>query len=159
MPAAAVGIFLMAQMAGAALSNVLWAWMSDSHGNKTVIIGSLAAAGLAALLAVVTPNIYPPAYIGVFILLGAMMSGMRIGYDNFVLEMASTEVRAACVAWQNTLVAPIMLLPLVVGALIGTVVSFPALFAAEAVLMAIGLVVSWRLVDPRHDPAGACITG
>jgi len=159
MPGAAVGVFLIAQMAGAALSNILWAWMADVHGNKTVIIGSTATAGLAALLALVTPAIYPPAYIGVFVMLGVMMSGMRIGYGNFVLEMAPTEVRAACVAWQNTLVAPVVLLPLVVGALIGTVISFPAVFAAEAILMAIGLVVSWRLLDPRNDPRGVCITG
>ena len=156
--ASTVGVFLTAQMIGAALSNILWAWMADAHGNKSVIIVSVAGAGMAAVVAVLAPMVYPAAYIVVFVLVGGMMSGMRIGYGNFILEMAPPAVRAACVAWQNTLIAPVMFLPLIAGALLGTAISFPLFFGIEAAIMAIGLVVSWRLVDPRHDPTGVCVT-
>ncbi len=133
------------------------AWLADSYGNKLVIIGTLASAGLASVLAMVLPSFAPAGYALVFVLLGAMLSGMRIGYNNFVLEMATPEMRATCVALQNTLIAPITLFPLIAGFLIdGT--SFTLVFGVEVVLMAIGIYISLQILDPRHNEAGACIT-
>ena len=153
--AGAVGLFLTAQMAGAAVSNILWGWLADGYGNKTVIVGTMMAAGLTAVFALTLPALYLPAYVVVFILLGAMLSGWRIGYNNFVLEMAPEKIRAACVAWQNTLIAPVTLLPLIAGALLSSI-SFTAIFLAELGLIAIGLIASLRLQDPRHTPEGIC---
>jgi len=155
--AGAVGLFLSFQMAGAALSNLLWAFLADRYGNKYVIIGTIASAGLAPALALALPNLAPLAYGVVFALLGAMLSGMRIGYNNFVLEMAAPEMRATCVALQNTLLAPITLLPLAAGFLIQEL-SFGLVFGAEAILMGVGLFLSFQLLDPRQNEAGACIS-
>jgi hypothetical protein len=88
---------------------------------------------------------------------GAMLSGLRLGYPNFILEMATPEMRATCVALHNTLIAPITLLPLVAGVLISQS-SFVIVFGAHIVLIIIGLLVSFRLLDPRSNEAGACIT-
>lgn len=155
--AGAVGLFLSFQMAGAALSNLLWAFLADRYGNKYVIIGTLTSAGLAPVLALVLPNLAPMAYGLVFALLGAMLSGMRLGYNNFVLEMAVPEMRATCVALQNTLLAPITLLPLVAGFLIQEL-SFGLIFGLEAILMGAGVFLSLQLLDPRRNMAGTCIT-
>jgi MFS family permease len=152
-----IGIFLSAQMAGAALSNILWAWLADTRGNKLVIVGTLASSALASILALVFSAVAPTAYVIVFILLGAMLSGMRLGYSNFILEMADPEMRATCVALQNTLIAPVTLLPLLAGVLIeGT--SFGFIFGAQTLLMIGGLVIALNLLDPRSDKKGACIT-
>lgn len=154
--AGVIGLYLSAQMAGAALSNILWAWLADTRGNKSVIMGTLASSGLASLLAVLLPGIAPMAYALVFVLLGAMLSGLKLGFSNFILEMAVPDMRATCVALQNTLIAPITLLPLVAGFLIeGS--SFALVFGVQAALMVVGLAVSVKLLDPRTDQAGACI--
>jgi MFS family permease len=155
--AGAVGLFLSFQMAGAALSNILWAFLADKYGNKYVIIGTIASAGLAPILALTLPDLAPQAYGLVFALLGAMLSGMRIGYNNFVLEMASPEMRATCVALQNTMLAPVTLMPLVAGFLIQEL-SFGLVFGVEAMLMAVGLLLSIQLLDPRHGSTGACVS-
>ncbi len=155
--AGAVGLFLSFQMGGAALSNLLWAFLADRYGNKYVIIGTITSAGLAPVLALTLPGLAPMAYGLVFALLGAMLSGMRLGYNNFVLEMAAPEMRATCVALQNTLLAPITLLPLVAGFLIQEL-SFGLVFGIEAVLMGVGLFLSTRLLDPRQNAAGACVS-
>jgi MFS family permease len=153
-----IGVFLAAQMIGAALSNILWAWLADTRGNKLVIIGTVASSGLASLLALVIPQDASTGYYAlVFVLLGAMLSGLRLGYPNFILEMATPEMRATCVALHNTLIAPITLLPLVAGVLISQS-SFVIVFGAHIVLIIIGLLVSFRLLDPRSNEAGACIT-
>ncbi|GAB4426829.1 MAG: hypothetical protein Kow0031_06680 [Anaerolineae bacterium] len=155
--AGVIGLYLSAQMAGAALSNLLWGWLADTRGNKSVIIGTIASSGLASLLAVLLPALAPMAYALVFVLLGAMLSGLKLGFSNFILEMAAPEMRATCVALQNTLIAPITLLPLVAGFLIeGS--SFGLVFGAQAALMVVGLAVSLKLLDPRTNQSGACIT-
>lgn len=155
--AGAVGLFLSAQMAGAALSNLLWGWLADRYGNRTVIIGTIISGSLAPLLALLLPAVAPAAYALVFVAVGAMFSGRRIGPNNFILEMASPQLRTTCVALQNTLIAPVMLLPLAGGFLL-EMFPFAALFGVEAILMSLGLLISWRLLDPRHGPAGACIS-
>jgi len=159
--AGAVGSFLAFQMAGAALSNILWAWLADKFGNKASILGTTIAAGLAPALALgligLPSNLATAAYAVVFALLGALQSGRRIGFDNFVLEIATPEMRATCVALQNTLLAPITILPLAAGFLIDRL-SFEVVFGAEAILLGAGLLILFRLLDPRHDPAGACIS-
>jgi Na+/melibiose symporter-like transporter len=151
-----VGIYLSAQMAGAAVSNLLWGWLGDRHGNRAVIVGTAIAGGLAPLLTWAAPYTSPFLFLPVFACLGATMSGMRLGYSNFILEMAPRELRPTCVALQNTLLAPVGLLPLVVGALISGL-GYPVLLVAGVVLMAAGTGISLRLLDPRHGKEGACL--
>lgn len=151
-----VGVYLSAQMAGAALSNLLWGWLGDNRGNQPVVIGTALAGGLAALLALLTPPTLPQFYTLVFVLLGAAMSGLKLGYPNLLLEMAPAHIRPTCVALQNTLVAPVVLLPLVVGAAV-QFVSYQLLLTVTVVVMAGAVLLALRLRDPRRDPAGACL--
>ncbi len=151
-----VGVYLAAQMAGGAVSNLLWGWLGDRYGNRTVIIGTALAGGLAPLLALLAPWTTETLFVLVFALLGATMSGMRLGYPNFILEMAPVQLRPTCVALQNTLLLPVALLPLVVGVLVN-VWSYPVLLVSGVVLMAIAAWVSFRLLDPRDGEEGACL--
>lgn len=121
-----------------------------------VIIGTALAGGLAPLLALLAPWTTETLFIPVFALLGATMSGIRLGNSNFILEMAPLQLRPTCVALQNTLLLPVALLPLVVGALI-EVWSYPVLLASGVVLMAIAAWLSFRLFNPRHAEEGACL--
>ena len=151
-----VGLYLSAQMAGAALSNLLWGWLGDRFGNRTVVIGTACAGGLAPLLALLAPFVSPQLFILVFAALGATISGMRLGYSNFILEMAPVELRPTCVALQNTMLAPVALMPLLVGFLI-EIWSYPVLLAGGIVLMATAILLGLRLLDPRHGSDGACL--
>jgi MFS family permease len=152
-----VGLYLAAQMAGGALSNLLWGWLGDRYGNRTVIVGTAVTGGLAPLLALLAPYTTPALFVLVFACLGATISGMRLGYSNFVLEMAPVELRPTCVALQNTLLTPVTLLPLVVGVLIQAW-SYPLLLAMGAAMMAGTVWLGLRLLDPRHGDEGACLT-
>jgi MFS family permease len=153
----AVGLYLSAQMAGGALSNLLWGWLGDRYGNRTVVVGTALAGGLAPLLALLVPWTAPALFLPIFAALGATLSGMRLGYSNFILEMAPVELRPTCVALQNTLLLPVVALPLVVGALIEAW-SYPALMAGGTALMALAVFLALRLLDPRHGAEGACLT-
>jgi len=152
---AAIGGFVAAEMAGAAGSNLLWGWLGDHVGNKAAILGAATAALLAPVVALLAPAA-PALLLVTFALAGAAASGIRLGYVNLILEMASPALRPTCVALQNTLLAPLAFLPLIVGGF-ADVIVFPPILVAAAALMAVGLLVSLRVTDPRHDPAGACI--
>lgn len=152
----AVGLYLAAQMAGAALSNLMWGWLGDRYGNRSVITGTAISGGLAPLMALLAPLTTPWLFLSVFAFLGATLSGLRLGYNNFILEMAPVELRPTCVALQSTLLTPVALLPLAVGALI-QVWSYPILLATGVGLMVLALGLGIRLLDPRHGPEGACL--
>ncbi|NOX61430.1 MAG: MFS transporter [Chloroflexi bacterium] len=154
-PAATVGLYLSLQMLGAALSNILWGWLSDARGNRTVILGTSFSAMLAASLAWLTPESLGWLFGGVFLLLGATLSGMRVGYSNIILEMADEATRPVCVALQNTALAPLALAPLLVGFL-AEIAPYSLLFALAAGLALVGLLAGLRLREPRFDAAGRC---
>ncbi len=154
---AAVGLYLAAQMTGAALSNLLWGWMGDRFGNRTVLIGTSLAgfgAAVAALAAIAAGPL--PLYL-TFFLVGATMSGLRLGYPNIILEMSPDHLRSTCVALLGTLIAPTALLPLLIGIMV-TWVPLSVVLAVDAVAMAGALVASILVRDPRNGPEGACIT-
>jgi MFS family permease len=155
--AGTVGLYLAVQMAGGAVSNLLWGWLGDRFGNRSVIVGTAVTGGLTPLFALLVPLTTPSLFMLVFAFLGATMSGMRLGYSNFILEMASVELRPTCVALQNTLLTPVSLLPLVAGALIGAV-SYPVLLTISALLMAVNIVMAILLIDPRHNPEIGCVS-
>lgn len=155
--AGTVGVYLAVQMAGGAASNLLWGWLGDRFGNKSVIVGTAVAGGLTPLFALLVPLTSPALFLPVFAFLGATMSGMRLGYSNFILEMAAVDLRPTCVALQNTLLTPVSLLPLVAGALIGAI-SYPMLLSGGTLLMAANVVVAIVLIDPRHHPESGCVT-
>lgn len=154
-PAATVGVYLSLQMAGAAGSNLLWGWLSDVKGNRSVLIGTALSGAAAALLALFTPSSLPWLFGGVFLLLGMTLSGMRVGYSNYLWEMAAEETRPVCVALQNTVLAPLTLAPLAVG-LLTNWLSYPLLFASAAVAWGVTLLLALRLGEPRHDASARC---
>lgn len=154
-PAGMVGVFLSTQMIGAAVSNLLWGWLGDTYGNRTITVGVAASGALAALVALLTPAHVPQVYTLVFLFLGGAMSGMRVGYGNIILEMAPPELRPTCVALKDTLLMPFMLLPMAVGALVQQV-PYAWVFIGSALLMGGSLLTAWRLRDPRLYPDAIC---
>ena len=154
---AAIGLYLAAQMTGAALSNLLWGWLGDRFGNRTVIIGT-SIGGLGAPIAALAALFVGPWPLYVtFFLVGATMSGLRLGYANIILEMAPDHLRATCVALLGTLLAPLALLPLAIGIVV-TWVPLSAVLVVDAVAMAGAVVIAIQLRDPRHGGEGVCIT-
>ncbi|NOY55778.1 MAG: MFS transporter [Actinobacteria bacterium] len=150
-----VGVFLAIQMAGAALSNLLWGWMGDRFGNRAVIIGVVLVGGLTPISALVAGSA-PGLFVIVFALMGSTISGVRLGFNNMILEMASVSLRPTCVALQNTLLTPVMLLPLIVGA-VADAWTYAALFWSGGVLMLLGVFAALRIRDPRFDPEAVCV--
>ena len=155
-PLGTVGVYLSLQMAGAAVSNILWGWLSDHHGNRSVVVGIAFVAMLAAMLAWLTPASLGWLYGGVFLLLGSAISGSSVGFANIILEMADEPTRPVCVALRNTALLPIAFAPLAVG-ILARWLSYPLMFAIAAGVALLAFVLGvWKLPEPRNDPDAVC---
>jgi len=85
----------------------------------------------------------------IFVAIGALNSSMMPGFINFVLELAPSEERATYIALTNTLCGVLLLVPFLGGWLLQAT-SYPVLFAVTAGGVVLGLVLSFRLEEPRQ---------
>jgi hypothetical protein len=92
-----------------------------------------------------------------FFLIGTTMSGLRLGYSNIILEMSPDHLRATCVALLGTLLAPLAIVPLVIGIAV-TWIPLSVILVVDAIAMSGAVVASLIVRDPRNGADGACIS-
>jgi len=153
MAAEEVGLLVGAQMAGAVVSNLLWAHLSDRVGNRIVIILTAAIAATIPLLALLSSGLGWRLLIVVFMLIGFSTSGGGIGFTNYLLEIAPEHLRPTYIALQGTSLGLTIVLPILGGALID-VCSYHAAFLVTLGALIIALLLSLRLKPVRKKPAG-----
>lgn len=149
-PTAWVGYFVMAQMGGGVVSNFLWARLSDQHGNVLVIRLSIISALLAVLFAVFSTSFV--LYLFVFIFAGSSLNGAGIGFNNYIMELSTEQLRPLFLSIQGTFMFPVFFYPLF-GGLIVDYFSFHILFLSSLFLLFISLWLSTKLCEPRKKEA------
>lgn len=159
--ATVVGSFLICGVISAALSNLLWARLSDRVGNRAnVRLGILftaTAVGLLALAPLVAREAAPAVMHGWLLLVVGLsemgLTGIRVGELNYIYELGRGPDVPLYIGSLNTLASPALLLtPLVMGALAErfgyTVINLLGVgFGFAAILLTL------TLREPRHDVA------
>ena len=151
----AVGIFLSIQMVGMIISNILWGALSNRVGNKIVLELVSAVAILSPLTAIMT-NVASPlrntmGFGIVFFFLGFTLSGIRLGYANYMLDVSPEAERPTYLGFMHTFLAPVLLLSAVGGYLIEKT-SYETLFLTVLGAGLVALVFSLQLEEPRLKP-------
>jgi len=159
LPESIIGVFISAQMAGSILAGLLWGTLGDRYGNRLVIrLLGLAAAStpLLALLASLMHRlgmtglaIVP--FLLLFATIGATLSGMWMGFTNYLLDSVSDLDRPTYIGMMNTLIAPFTFLPLLGGVLV-QYFSPEVLFVLTAVGIVLGNLRAIGLSEPREHP-------
>jgi len=167
------GVFVGCMFLSRLLSSLVWGWLSDKRGNRTVlaIVGLLfAAAPLLALGAPRLPEVFlwslPGTsvqlnlpicvYLLTLFLVGLSLQGMMIGVNAFVLEAAPPDRRPSYIAFISTVTMPMAFVPLIVGALIGSVPErLDILFGVVAVSGIATFLAALHLRDVRPRDADA----
>ena len=147
-----VGIFLSAQMVGMILSNLLWGTLSNRRGNKIVLELVSAVAVISPLLTVMT-SVLPAlhnmfSFVVVFFFLGFALSGIRLGYTNYMLDVSPEAERPTYLGFMNTFLAPVLLLSAVGGFMIEKT-SYEVLFATVIGAGIAALAFATQLEEPR----------
>ncbi len=152
----AIGLFLSSQIVGGILAGFVWGYLNERSGSKIVIQCSTVLAIASPLLALLMGPIAHLAgastiyvYSLIFVAIGALNSSYMPGFINFVLELAPPEERPTYIALTNTLCGSLLVVPFLGGWLLQAT-SYPVLFAVTAVGIAPGLVLTFRLEEPRQ---------
>ena len=146
--AADVGLLLGAQTVGSLFSNAFWGRLGDRAGKLRLLqtVGVLRLfppIGVLLLLFFADTGVLV-GFVLLFIVIGALMSGMTIGYLGYLMEISPDDRRPAYSAYFNALASPAALLPLLGAALI-EYISINAVFVATVVAAAWQLALLNRI--------------
>jgi hypothetical protein len=143
-PPEAVGWFLLAQVTGGVLGNLLWARLVDRASSRTMLTACAVTSTAAPLLAIALGPLGWWGLLPTAFLAGAAFNGRRVGFQSALLEMAPATKRPTFAALNTVLILPLAILPLLAGLLLQTW-SYPALFALTAGFVGLGAVWTRKL--------------
>ena len=143
-PPEAVGWFLLAQVTGGVLGNLLWARLVDKASSRTMLTACAVTSTAAPLLAIALGPLGWWGLMPTVFLAGATFNGRRVGFQSALLELAPATKRPTFAALNTVLILPLAILPLLAGLLLNTW-SYPALFALTAGFVGLGAIWTRKL--------------
>jgi MFS family permease len=149
-PLEAVGWFLLAQVIGGLLSNLVWARLVDKSGSRRMIFYCAVLSFTIPLLAIALSHRGWLALLPVFFLAGAIINGRSVGFQSALLELAPVSERSTYAALNSVLIIPIAFLSLM-GGLFLLEFSYTTFFIITAVFIAAGAFVAWRWAAQVQD--------
>lgn len=159
-PTSWVGIFVTVDMLANLVATLAWGYLGDAKGYRTVIRMCTVVCMATPVLALMSPSYL--AFTLVFVLRGSGSTGLWIGKNNYLLEIAPVIRRPTYIGIVNTTLAFVMLLP-VVGGIVVDLSSYAVLFAITAVLLLVSTFRASSLVEPRaisnRPPPGTAGSG
>jgi MFS family permease len=149
-PTSIAGIFLSIQMVGYLSSNLLWGYLSNNKSNKLVLFLSAICSAVCPFLLILSILTKIPVWLygSIFFFLGATISGLDMGYTNYLLEIAPEEQRPIYVGVLNTIVGPTIFLS-AVGGLIIQLTSFAFLYSLVFLISIVSIFLSLSLSETK----------
>jgi MFS family permease len=157
-----IGLFTSFQVVGGILGALGMGRLAERRGSRSVmrlwgvltVLTPAAALAFPALAAVVPSATLPFLYAAVFVVVGAQGNANMTGFIAWVLEYAPASQRPMYIGFANALSGTSLVMP-ILGGLLLTVAGYPVLFAAAAAVPLAGLVITLRVIEPRHRPAAS----
>lgn len=110
-----IGRYLLFQIGGTVFSNIFWGYISEKLGSEMVIRICISIGGSIPVIAMLISSLGPDIYAIVFILIGFIISGRRIGFDPYLLKLAPEEKRTVYLGIRGTLNIMVILMPVIGG--------------------------------------------
>ena len=151
-PTEAIGWFLLTQVLGGMIANLVWARLVDRAGSRQMLTVCATTAAITPLLAILLGRLGWQGLLPVFFLAGATFNGRNVGFNSALLELAPAAERPTFTALNAALVLPAAFLPLLAGLLLQGW-SYPLLFAIVAGFVALGAAWTRRLPSVQHSTA------
>ncbi len=143
-PVEATGWYLLTQVVGGVIFNVVWARLVDRFGSRVMLAVCATISTMAPILAVLLSGLGWLGLLPTFFLIGAALDGRRVGFYTGLLELAPEVERPTYSALNEVLATPIAFLPLLAGVLLQSV-PYHALFLGVAVFIATGALWTRRI--------------
>jgi MFS family permease len=147
-PPGAIGWFVLAQVLGGVLANLVWARLVDRYGSRRMLATCAVTSMLTPLSAILLGRLGWAGLLPVIFLGGATFNGRDVGFSSALLELAPAAERPTYAALNAVLILPVAFLSLAAGALLQRW-SYPALFLIAASFIGVGALLTRRLPDPK----------
>jgi len=142
-----VGRFLLFQIVGAIASNLFWGYLSHRRGSKQVVRSCVLLGGLIPVVALLLRPLGPDAFAFVFLLVGFVISGRRVGFEPYLLDMAPEERRTIYVGINGTLNFSMVVLPALAGLFID-VLGFTTTF----IMTVVAMIIAFSFLGEPREP-------
>jgi MFS family permease len=144
-----IGWFLLAQVCGGVLANLLWARLVDRYGSRRMLTVCAFISMLTPLSAILLGRFGWAGLLPVMFLGGATFNGRNVGFSSALLEMAPAVERPTYSAVNAVLILPAAFLSLAAGVLL-RYWSYPTLFLVATTFIGAGTLLTLRL--PKRLP-------
>lgn len=140
-----VGNYLLVQIAGMILSNLVWGRYVKKFGFRGVVLGCIGCGAVLPLLVLVLSGMPLPVFLTVFFLMGVAISARKIAFEGLLIEITTNTNRALHKGIVGATSLTTAVFPLVAGGLILWVGYFPvfllvSILVASAWFTVVGIV-------------------
>ena len=149
-PPDAIGWFLLAQILGGVLANLLWAYLVDRAGSRKMLVVCGTMSTITPILAIFLAPLGWSALIVVFFLAGATFTGRKVGFQSALLELAPAAERPTYAGLNAVLILPLAFLTLIAGVFLQHG-SYPTLFIIASAFIASGTFAAYRWASQRSS--------
>lgn len=148
------GSFVFLCIAGGILGGFIWGFLSDRKGNrKTIICVALCktlTAGIFLSTQLVDSRAILPFLLGSGFVLSGMATGGWLGFVNYIMDLTVENNRPFYIAFNNTALLPLAVLPVVGGIIIENAGEI-ILYTTTLMTVFLGLIISFVLKEPRRN--------
>ena len=135
-----IGIFLIVQITGTIMSNIVWGVLATKYNAKSVVKLCILIGALLPILAIILSFTSPYIYSSVFIFLGFIISGRRVGFEPYLLDISPDDQRTEYLGIRGTMNLLVVILP-IIGGLFIDVVGFYFTFSIVSIFMIVAFVL------------------
>ncbi|MGM0414191.1 MAG: MFS transporter [Bacillota bacterium] len=113
-----IGKYLLYQISGTIISNLLWGYISDKFDSKIVVRVCVLGGAVLPLIALGLTPAGPEVFAIIFFLIGFLISGRKVGFEPYLLNIAPDDRRTVYLGIRGTLNFFVVLLPFFGGVFI-----------------------------------------
>ena len=139
-PDSYIGVFLIVQIRGTIFANIIWGFVAKYFNAKTIVRFCVILGALNPIIAILTSLFAPALYIIVFFILGFTISGRRIGFEPYLLDITPQSKRIEYLGIRGSLNVFKIILPLV-GAFFIESFGYYFTFIVVSIVMSIAAVL------------------
>ncbi len=142
-----MGRYLLFQIFGTIFSNIFWGYIFNKHSSKAVVSTCIFLGAIIPIVAIVLSFFGPNLYSIVFFLVGFVISGRRVGFDPYFLEIAPEEARPIYLGVRGTLNFMTVIMPTIGGLFIQTMGYYITFIIVTTVMLTALYLIKHKMVS------------
>lgn len=143
-----IGKYLIILTLGTIFSNIIWGLLSSKLNAKSIMRICIIIGGLTPLLAIYLGTTSPEHFGIIFFIIGSMISGRRIGFEPYLLDIIPKTERIEYLGIRGSMNVLKVILPLI-GAVIINYFGFNITFVLVAIMMGIAVYLLGKISNKQ----------